>query len=155
MQNITVNIIQSMLAPAVMISACGLLLLALNNKYSLVINRIRILDEEKRNLLRLKQKGEMFDFESKRIENIKSQIRLLIIRTRLVRNSVLLYSFAVATFILDSILLGLPLLMNEIKINIASIIVFLTGMIFVLIGVIYSIRETIIGYKVIKIELNE
>ena len=45
--------------------------------------------------------------------------------------------------------------MNEFKINIASIIVFLTGMTLILIGVIYSIRETIIGYKVIKIELNE
>ena len=43
-----IQLIQFMLAPAVMISACGLLLLGINNKYSLVVNRIRLLNEERR-----------------------------------------------------------------------------------------------------------
>lgn len=42
-----VEVIQLMLAPGLMISACGLLLLGMNNKYSLVVNRIRLLNEEK------------------------------------------------------------------------------------------------------------
>jgi len=41
--------IQLMLAPAVMISACGLLLLGINNKHSSITNRIRLLNEERRN----------------------------------------------------------------------------------------------------------
>jgi len=40
--------IQLMLAPAVMISACGLLLLGISNKYSSITNRLRILNEERR-----------------------------------------------------------------------------------------------------------
>jgi len=43
-----VNLIQSMLAPGVMINASGLLLLGMNNKYSAVVSRIRLLNEEKR-----------------------------------------------------------------------------------------------------------
>jgi hypothetical protein len=43
----SVDLIQAMLAPGIMISACGLLLLGTNNKYSLVVNRIRVLEEEK------------------------------------------------------------------------------------------------------------
>ena len=43
-----VQIIQLMLAPGLMISACGLLLLGMNNKYSLIVNRIRLLNEERR-----------------------------------------------------------------------------------------------------------
>ncbi len=45
-----VQLIQGMLAPGLMISACGLLLLGMNNKYSLVVNRIRLLNEEKRKI---------------------------------------------------------------------------------------------------------
>ena len=45
-----VQLIQGMLAPGLMISACGLLLLGMNNKYSLVVNRIRLLTEEKRRI---------------------------------------------------------------------------------------------------------
>ena len=45
------TIIQLMLAPAVMISACGLLLLGITNKHTSITNRIRLLNEEKRRLL--------------------------------------------------------------------------------------------------------
>ncbi|MBK7267803.1 MAG: DUF2721 domain-containing protein [Ignavibacteriales bacterium] len=47
------SLIQAMLAPGIMISACGLLILGMNNKYSLVVNRIRTLNEEKGNLQKL------------------------------------------------------------------------------------------------------
>ncbi|MBK6682755.1 MAG: DUF2721 domain-containing protein [Ignavibacteriales bacterium] len=46
------SLIQAMLAPGIMISACGLLILGMNNKYSLVVNRIRT-PNEKRNLQKL------------------------------------------------------------------------------------------------------
>ena len=49
-----VQIIQAMLAPGLMISACGLLVLGMNNKYSIVVNRIRLLNEERRKLKREK-----------------------------------------------------------------------------------------------------
>ena len=42
--------IQLILAPGVMINACGLLLLGIGNKFSSVLNRIRILNDEKRRL---------------------------------------------------------------------------------------------------------
>ena len=48
--NNIVEVIQLMLAPGLMISACGLLLLGVNNKYSLVVNRIRLLNDEKRKI---------------------------------------------------------------------------------------------------------
>jgi hypothetical protein len=45
-----VEIIKLMLAPGVMVNSCGLFLLGMNNKYSVVVGRIRNLDEEKRKL---------------------------------------------------------------------------------------------------------
>ena len=46
METPIVGLIQGMLAPGLMISACGLLLLGMNSKYSLVVNRIRLLNED-------------------------------------------------------------------------------------------------------------
>ena len=46
-----IEVIQLMLAPGIMISACGLLILGINNKYSMVVNRIRLLNEERRRIL--------------------------------------------------------------------------------------------------------
>ncbi len=45
-----IQIIRAMLAPGVMVSACGLLLLGMNSRYSLIVNRIRLLTQEGRQL---------------------------------------------------------------------------------------------------------
>src|ERR1035437_7733336 len=102
----SLQIIQLMLAPAIMISACGLLILGINNKYSLVINRIRLLNEEKRELL-LKFGAEPTSTEvNVRIESTSNQINELVNRAKLVRNSVLCYTTAVALFVGTSLILG-------------------------------------------------
>ena len=75
-----VQLIQGMLAPGLMISACGLLLLGMNNKYSLVVNRIRLLNEEKRKIFHQESIDES---ESSRLSNIELQISHLIERISL------------------------------------------------------------------------
>lgn len=78
----TVSIIQLMLEPAVMISACGLLLLGMNNRYSLVVNRIRLLNEEKRRLLlKIGEKPPSLD-ENIRLESISKQISFLVFHSK-------------------------------------------------------------------------
>jgi hypothetical protein len=149
-----VNIIQTMLAPAIMISACGLLLLALNNKYSSVNNRIRCLNEENRKINKLINLNQTDDIDYERTENIKKQIELLLIRVKYVRNSVLFYSIAVGFFVIDSLLIGLPFFIKSMNTEIFSLTCFIIGMILVLTGVIFSASETWIGFKIIKIETS-
>ena len=45
-----VQAIQAILAPAIMVSACGLLLLGLLNRYTVIMARIRALNDERRRL---------------------------------------------------------------------------------------------------------
>jgi hypothetical protein len=72
--------IQFMLAPAVMISACGLLLLGINNRYSSIANRIRLLNEERRRLVLKIKDGKELDFlESNRLASIKKQLDQLFV----------------------------------------------------------------------------
>jgi hypothetical protein len=146
------DLIQTMLAPGIMISACGLLLLGMNNKYSLVVNRIRLLNAERRKIL-IENTGDG-KFKKHHI-SIDAQIEQLAFRVILVRNAVFSYSLAVAFFIVASLLIGLNQLSGKPGLGWAVIIMFLTGMIFVFAGVVFAAIETWKGYKIIKIEIGD
>ncbi|HVO75290.1 MAG TPA: DUF2721 domain-containing protein [Ignavibacteriaceae bacterium] len=149
-----VEIIQLMLAPGLMISACGLLILSMNNKYSLVVNRIRLLNEERRRSL-VKAAGKEFSYEDNlRIESVSVQLQESASRVRIVRNAVLCYTIAVALFVLTSLLIGIQSLLIPDKITWLITIFFLLGMISVLAGVIYAAYESIKGYKIIQLEIK-
>jgi hypothetical protein len=149
-----IQIIQLMLAPGLMISACGLLLLGMNNKYSLVVNRIRLLNEERRRFL-LKKRGKEFDYEeSIRLESISKQVSALLTRVKLVRNAVLSYTIAVAFFVLTSLFIGLQFASQNIEITLLIICLFLLGMISVLVGIIFAAYETKKGYDIIHLEVK-
>jgi hypothetical protein len=149
-----VEVIQFMLAPGLMISACGLLLLAMNNKYSLVVNRIRLLNEERRRII-LKAAGKELNWEENiRMESISRQITALTFRVKLVKNAVLSYTTAVALFVVTSLFIGFQYIFSLEKINYLVIIIFLAGMISVLTGVMFAAYESKKGYDIIQLEVK-
>jgi len=149
-----IQIIQLMLAPAVMISACGLLLLSINNRYSLVVNRIRLLNEEKRRLM-LKVGDKKPEIEDNvRLESIAKQIELLVFRGKLVRNSVITFIVGIALFVLTSLLIGISSFLSPADLNYIIIAAFLLGMISVFIGTIYMGLEARKGYEIILFEVK-
>jgi len=157
MPNITsiVEIIQLMLAPGIMISACGLLLLGMNNKYSLVVNRIRLLNEERRKAIHKATEDKDFNYqENQRLQSISMQISKLVYRVGLVRNAVLCYTVAVALFVLTSLSIGFGFLLELTKLNTIVTILFLLGMISVLCGVIFAAYETYKGYEIVNFEVK-
>ena len=149
-----VEIIQLMLAPGIMISACGLLLLGMNNKYSLVVNRIRLLNEERRRVLHKVDDKDFNYQENQRLESISMQITSLVFRVKLVRNAVLCYTTAVALFVLTSLSIGFGYLLDITKLNSLITILFLLGMISVLCGVIFAAYETYKGYEIVNFEVK-
>jgi len=149
-----VSIIQLMIAPAVMINACGLLLLGMNNRYSLVVNRIRLLNEEKRRLLARYGEKPLSTDDNIRLESIVIQIKALTFRVKLVRNSVISYVTAVGLYVLTSLLIGVSSVMAFHKVNYLIIITFLLGMISLLVGVIFAGFETKKGFDIIKYEVQ-
>jgi hypothetical protein len=157
MPNITsiVEIIQLMLAPGIMISACGLLLLGMNNKYSLVVNRIRLLNEERRKSIHKTTDDKDFNYqENQRLQSISMQISKLVFRVGLVRNAVLCYTVAVALFVLTSLSIGFGFLLELTKLNTIVTILFLLGMVSVLCGVIFAAYETYKGYEIVNFEVK-
>ncbi len=149
-----VQVIQLMLAPGLMISACGLLLLGMNNKYSLVVNRIRLLNEEKRKFFSKAGEKDLQYEENVRLESISMQLKELEFRVRLVKNAVLAYTVAVAFFVLTSLFIGLDFVTGTYNLYIFITVMFLLGMLLVLLGVIYAAYETKKGFDIIHLDIK-
>lgn len=152
METPIVQLIQGMLAPGLMISACGLLLLGMNSKYSLVVNRIRLLNEEKRKVF---HQDEIDENDSNRLSNIELQISHLIERISLVRNAVFSYSMAVALFIVSSVLIGLTINSKTSGFDWLIVAFFYAGMLAVFVGIVFAAIEVWKGYRIVKIEISE
>ena len=152
--NNIVEVIQLMLAPGLMISACGLLLLGMNNKYSLVVNRIRLLNDEKRKLVDRSEESDTTLSDNVRLESISKQIEKLVYRVKLVKRAVQNYTIAVALFILTSILIGISYLFKMDNFQYLITIIFLLGMLLVLAGAVFAAYETKKGYEIINLEVD-
>ncbi len=152
METPIVQLIQGMLAPGLMISACGLLLLGMNNKYSLVVNRIRLLTEEKRKIF---HQANIDETDSNRLSNIELQISHLIGRISLVRNAVFSYSLGVALFIVSSVLIGVTINKPTVTFDWLIVSFFYAGMFAVFVGIIFAAIEVWKGYRIVKIEISE
>ena len=148
------KIIQLMLAPAVMISACGLLLLGANNKYSNVLNRIRLINDEKRRLVIKTADHGATPEEDLRLVSAVRQLQHLRDRAKLVRNSVMSYTIAAGFFVLASLLIGLALFQGFVEIHYISTATFLIGMIMVFVGVIFGVLESKKGYEIVQLEIG-
>ena len=154
MEVLIVSIIQAMLAPGIMISACGLLLLGMNNKYSLVVTRIRALSDEKRKLIYGPKQGNLNQDEEKRLDNINMEIALFANRVVLVKKAVTSYYVAVALYIFASLLIGFNFISDQEITNILALIFFLGGMVSVVIGVYFAAQEIKKGLEIVKIEIT-
>jgi hypothetical protein len=152
-----IEAIQAILAPAVMITGVALLLLSLNARHSSVVNRIRLLDDEKRQLnKKLKSSGKLGKTESLRLASVKNQVNLLLPRLAYLRNGILCLMLAVLFFVLASLSIGLSYFsistgLAEIAVNMT----FMAGMVLVLIGVVFLSIEIFVSYQVIMVEVRE
>jgi hypothetical protein len=150
-----VNLIQAMLAPGIMISACGLLLLGMNNKYSILVNRIRLLEDEKRKMNVIRIEDVLKEYQIIRMKSITVQLEKLTNRVKLVRDAVLSYTSAVGFFILSCLSIGFKYIFQKNALFYFALTFFLLGMLSVFIGVIIAAMETYRGYEIVKVELKE
>lgn len=150
-----IKIIQLMLAPAVMINACGLLLLGINNKYSSMINRIRLLNEEKRRyMIKIEHNDELDYLETSRLQSIRKQISVLHYRLRLIRDSIFSITIGLFLFILTSLLIGIEAFVGASLTKYIFLSTFAMGMISVGIGLIFLLTDTLKGYKIVQVEIK-
>lgn len=148
-----IQAIQLMLAPAVMINGCGLLLLSISNKFSSVVNRVRLLNEERRKLSARASDPNFGGQENQRLESIARQLDRLLRRAWMVRNSLMCYSIAVALFVLTSLLIGFDYFVVVIQLKSVIIVSFMAGLVIFFLGVIFAALDTLKGYEIVKYDV--
>jgi len=157
-QTITVSAIeaiQAILAPALGISAVGLLLLSLNNRYSTIINRIRLLNDERRKFVRQIADGKQLAYpDNARYMSVVNQSERLLERSRFVRNAILSLQTAIGLFVLTSVAIALNLFVDVILVSVVSLGLFIVGMLAVLAGVVFAAIEVRKSFKIVLIELK-
>jgi hypothetical protein len=152
-----IGTIQDILAPAVMITGVALLLLTFTARHSALVNRIRLLDDEKRQIAKtLTSSGNHNKSEEVRLKSIRNQLDLLLPRLAYVRNGMLCHLIAVLFFVLTSFLIGLGHLpIPSEPTQTAISITFTLGMFLVLVGVAFLALEVFVSYKVIVVDVTE
>ncbi|NOS85897.1 MAG: DUF2721 domain-containing protein [Ignavibacteria bacterium] len=150
-----IEAIQAILAPALGISATALLLLNMHNRFSITINRIRLLNEERRRYhIKISRNEETGAYEQFRYSSISSQLKMLTLRCKEIRNAILYTMGSILLFVLTSILIGVNIFFSSNVLKMAPLVIFSAGMILVLIGIIYSAKDVINSYKVTQVEVK-
>ena len=141
------ELIVQMVSPAVMVSACGLLLLGLGNRYARVVDRIRWFADEIRQLQ--KPGAQSTPEDSARLQVLNVQLPDLFRRGRLLRNAMLFCHTAICFFVVCSFLIpltraGVPTLL--------PLALFCVGMGSVLAMAVFAWRETMLSFRLLRLE---
>ena len=139
------GLVQSMVTPAVMISACGLLLLSVSNKLARIVDRIRGLNSEDRELAS--------DVDGVRRLSIRNQIDLLLRRAVLLRNACGLLYLAVAVFAMTSLCVGLSRAAHVFEL--LMLVLFVLGLATVVWAGILAYLEIRLSHRAIAEEIKE
>lgn len=150
-----IQAIQAILAPALGISAVGLLLLGLNNRYSLIISRIRQLNDEKRRFTqRLVEKAELSYAENSRFMSIRQQSEELFARSKYVRNAILSLQTSIGLFVLSSVAIGLSIVIETQIFRLVPLFLFILGMVVVFVGIVYAAIDVYRAYHIVLLEMR-
>lgn len=148
--------IQAILAPAVTISSSALFFLGLSNRYVALITRIRLLNDEKRQLHREFLAQPLTEDNQERLTSIDHQIPLLVKMAWLVRIAILFHILAVASFVLASFCIGLNFFIGTQPIfQQAALYLFILGLLGVFCGAVSTGLDILISYPVVLLEVHE
>jgi hypothetical protein len=145
--------IQAILAPGLLISACGLLLLGLNNRYAIVINRIRTLNDEKRRRLSDPDAIDKEYVDMLRFESVMRQIPVLMIRSNHLRHALICLWTGVSSYLVTSLCLGVSFLFH-LSLGVLAVSIFMCGILIAAVGVIFALLDIVLAQKVLRDEID-
>lgn len=143
------QLVQTMLVPGILIIAASILLFSTNSKYTLVVNRIQLLKEERGKIIN----GEYSTTESQSLDKIELKLSHLIHRISMVLITIVSYSSAILLFAVSCVLLGIR---SNFEVNgyfWVTISLFFGGLLAIINGVVFSVIEVFKAYRIVHIEM--
>ncbi|MBU6423273.1 MAG: DUF2721 domain-containing protein [Chloroflexota bacterium] len=147
------QIIQFILAPVVMISAAGLLLLGLLTRYGAVNDRIRELVHERFDLLRSLARSQD-PFGRERLAEIDAQMPLLTGHLRRLHNAVLALYVSVVAFVASMFAIGVAAATGSSLLATLALAIFLVGTAVVLVAMALAVVELRAAQAAVEYEVR-
>ena len=119
--------IQLILAPVVMVSACGILLTGMLSHYGSINDRIRRLTVERLQLSQLRPVEGHQALAGERLVEIDHEVPMLIARHQQVHHAILLAFTAVAILVLSMFIIAATALSHSSAVGTVALFVFLSG----------------------------
>jgi Protein of unknown function (DUF2721) len=150
-------VIQLVIAPVVIVTACALLVNGLLTRYTLLIDRLRALARDRLDL-RLRADAstdpDALTLINRRLLLIEEQVPKVLRHHRLVRNALIAVYSAIACFLVDMFLIALAAFFPGGAMNALVLVGFLTGTACALVGIIIAISEIQASHAVIRYEVE-
>lgn len=148
--------IQLILAPAVMVTACAILLGGPLSHYAALNDRLRALSRERLDLLRQANAASApaDAFIPERFEEIDKQIPDLLHRHKLERNAVLSVYCAVLTFLITMFVIAVAAAADSAAIATFALVLFLIGTAILALGVLITAIEVRQSQRAVEYEVR-
>ena len=143
----TNTIISEMLAPAVIISAIGLILLSMNNRFFAITGRIRDLNKEIREIY---ERKEITERNKRRLVVIKDQVEKMLKRCKIIKFAIFLLYASIGLVVLTVLALAADIFNVSLIIEDLSIILFIFALIMVLVAIIIEGFEATLAVNTVK-----
>jgi hypothetical protein len=148
--------IQLILAPVVMVTACGILLTGMLAHYSAINDRIRALAAERLGLALLTPAESHRALARERLAQIDHQTPMLIHRHLLVRHGILLAYTSVVTLIVCMFVIGAAALADSDALGTVALFVFLAGTAALMVGTVFvavevRMSQTAVAYEAMRV----
>jgi len=145
----TINLI---IAPVVLVTACGILQSGILTRYGSLGQRMRSLAHERLELIRSGKGSDIFLVE--RIQEIDNQLPVLIKRHRILQQASLMTYCAIGIFIVSMFAIALAVASNASIMATAALSLFIVGTGFVLFGVCLTSLEIRLSHQAICYEIH-
>jgi threonine/homoserine/homoserine lactone efflux protein len=142
------QVLTAMVTPAVLISACGMLVMSTSNRLARIVDRVRHLSHEMERL----SAGSPDEEAALRWQACEAQLDLQVRRGRLIQRALTSFYLALGTFVATTASLGLAAL----RPGMGAVPPFLgiLGTLVLLYGSVILIRETTLALRSIDVEMD-
>ena len=141
-----------MITPAVLISACGSMILSTSHRLGRVVDRVRALSDK---LDELATKHQIDPVDVKERQTIIfAQMDKLTSRARILQRSMVTFYLALGMFVATSVAIGVVAVVNNSRYNIVPVILGLVGACFLFYGSMLLIFEARLALSTIHLEMD-
>ena len=145
------TVLTAMITPAVLISACGSMILSTSSRLGRVVDRVRSLSER---LEEMSKRGEEDSLRKERQAAIYDQLDKLTSRARLLQRCMVTFYFSLGSFVATSVAIGVVAVAGSLRYTLLPVVFGLIGALFLFYGSMLLIFEARLALSTIHSEMD-